>query len=145
MLTDTAATQTHFPPPPPLPPPQQAPPVQYAPPAASPGYSPTPPTQQYSPPPSAALNAMSLNSPPTQVGAYRQSQESPAPGETFNMNQANNTPGGAASAQHFASESHVDDVGSFNGGAYRISHRDTNSVLTVQLAIGCPLHVKPGM
>jgi len=40
--------------------------------------------------------------------------------------------------------SHSDDTGTFNGGAYRISHRDTNSLLTVQLAVGCPLHVKPG-
>jgi hypothetical protein len=38
----------------------------------------------------------------------------------------------------------ADDVGSFNGGAYRISHRNTNSIVTVQLAIGCPLHVKSG-
>jgi uncharacterized protein (AIM24 family) len=43
-----------------------------------------------------------------------------------------------------AMSSHVDDTGTFNGGAYRISHRDTNSLLTVQLAVGCPLHVKPG-
>ncbi len=38
----------------------------------------------------------------------------------------------------------VDDVGTFNGGSYRISHRDCNSILTVQLAVGCPLHAKPG-
>lgn len=39
----------------------------------------------------------------------------------------------------------VDDVGTFNGGSYRISHRDSNTVCTVQLAIGCPLTVKPGL
>ncbi len=39
----------------------------------------------------------------------------------------------------------VDDVGTFNGGSYRISHRDCNTVLTVQLAIGCPVEAKPGM
>lgn len=39
----------------------------------------------------------------------------------------------------------VDDVGTFNGGSYRISHRDTNSILTMQLAMGCPLSAKPGM
>lgn len=38
----------------------------------------------------------------------------------------------------------ADDVGTFNGGSYRISHRDTNSILTVQLAMGCPLTAKPG-
>ncbi|KAH9825835.1 hypothetical protein Tdes44962_MAKER03909 [Teratosphaeria destructans] len=39
----------------------------------------------------------------------------------------------------------LDDTGSFNGGAYRISHRSTNTILTLQLAVGCPLHVKPGL
>lgn len=38
-----------------------------------------------------------------------------------------------------------DNVGTFNGGSYRISHRDVNSLLTVQLAMGCPLTAKPGM
>lgn len=38
----------------------------------------------------------------------------------------------------------TDDVGTFNGGSYRVSHRDTNSILTVQLAIGCPFTAKPG-
>ena len=33
----------------------------------------------------------------------------------------------------------TDDVGTFNGGSYRISHRDTNSILTLQLAMGCPI------
>lgn len=39
----------------------------------------------------------------------------------------------------------VDDTGTFNGGSYRISHRDTNTIVTIQLAIGCPLTVKPGL
>ncbi|OAL30698.1 hypothetical protein AYO22_01318 [Fonsecaea multimorphosa] len=38
-----------------------------------------------------------------------------------------------------------DDVGTFNGGSYRISHRDTNSLLTIQLAMGCPITAKPGV
>lgn len=38
----------------------------------------------------------------------------------------------------------VDDVGTFNGGSYRISHRDCNTVLTIQLAIGCPVDAKAG-
>lgn len=38
----------------------------------------------------------------------------------------------------------ADDVGTFNGGSYRVSHRNTNTILTVQLAIGCPLTAKPG-
>lgn len=39
----------------------------------------------------------------------------------------------------------VDDVGTFNGGSYRISHRDCNTIVTVQLAMGCPLAAKPGV
>ncbi|KIX00845.1 uncharacterized protein Z518_09910 [Rhinocladiella mackenziei CBS 650.93] len=38
-----------------------------------------------------------------------------------------------------------DDVGTFNGGSYRISHRDSNSILTIQLAMGCPITAKPGV
>jgi hypothetical protein len=37
-----------------------------------------------------------------------------------------------------------DDVGTFNGGSYRISHRDSNTILTVQLAPMCPIVAKPG-
>ena len=37
-----------------------------------------------------------------------------------------------------------DDVGTFNGGSYRISHRDTNTILTLNLAHGCPIQAKPG-
>ncbi|KAL6240170.1 tryptophan RNA-binding attenuator protein-like domain-containing protein [Aspergillus navahoensis] len=44
-----------------------------------------------------------------------------------------------------ATDTTADDVGTFNGGSYRISHRDTNTLLTIQLAHGCPLQVKPGV
>ena len=52
---------------------------------------------------------------------------------------------GAPPAGHFvgASATH-DDVGTFNGGSFRISHRDCNTIVTVQLAMGCPIHAKPG-
>ncbi|EGS18528.1 uncharacterized protein CTHT_0051310 [Thermochaetoides thermophila DSM 1495] len=43
-----------------------------------------------------------------------------------------------------ATSTYVDDVGTFNGGSYRISHRDSNTVLTIQLAVGCPINAKPG-
>lgn len=43
-----------------------------------------------------------------------------------------------------STSTHSDDVGTFNGGSYRVSHRDTNSVLTLQLAVGCPITAKPG-
>ena len=56
---------------------------------------------------------------------------------------------GAPAAGEFqgagAASTVVDDVGTFNGGSYRISHRDCNTILTVQLAIGCPLDARPGM
>jgi uncharacterized protein (AIM24 family) len=81
------------------------------------------------------------------LGASEKTAATPAGApntETYNLNQPGNAPGGVAPAEHFMSQSHADDVGSFNGGAYRISHRDTNSVLTIQLAIGCPLHAHPG-
>ncbi|KAJ5428277.1 hypothetical protein N7445_009731 [Penicillium cf. griseofulvum] len=52
--------------------------------------------------------------------------------------------GGASSHEEVFGPTNQDDVGIFNGGSYRISHRDTNSVLTVQLAMGCPLAARPG-
>lgn len=54
-------------------------------------------------------------------------------------------PGGAPPQNHFTGASAtVDDVGTFNGGSYRISHRDSNTIVTIQLAVGCPLEAKPG-
>lgn len=54
-------------------------------------------------------------------------------------------PGGAPAAAHFVGAGATqDDVGTFNGGSYRISHRDSNTILTMQLAMGCPLVAKPG-
>ena len=53
---------------------------------------------------------------------------------------------GAPSAAHFVGAGATkDDVGTFNGGSYRISHRDTNTLLTIQLAAGCPMTAKPGV
>jgi hypothetical protein len=37
-----------------------------------------------------------------------------------------------------------ESVGKFNGGSYRIDHRDCNSLLTLMLAAGCPILAKPG-
>ncbi|OLN85871.1 Uncharacterized protein CCHL11_05444 [Colletotrichum chlorophyti] len=57
-----------------------------------------------------------------------------------------NLVGGAPAATHFiGATATVDDVGTFNGGSYRISHRDSNTILTIQLAMGCPLQAKPGV
>lgn len=65
-----------------------------------------------------------------------------APLDTSNPS---NLAGGAPPAGHFVGASAiVDDVGTFNGGSYRISHRDSNTILTIQLAMGCPFVTKPG-
>jgi hypothetical protein len=121
-------------------------------------YPPPPPQQQhqYAPPPQ---QQQQPQHPATPVSPYaatpspqpqNMSQQQPIPQQVpqekgqLNTNQAQNMSGGAPAASHFASLAQQDDVGTFNGGAYRISHRDTNTILTVQLAIGCPLHVKPG-
>lgn len=65
--------------------------------------------------------------------------------DALDDNNSANMPGGAPVAAHFVGASTAqDDVGTFNGGSFRISHRDTNTILTVQLAMGCPLVAKPG-
>ncbi|KAM3441438.1 hypothetical protein MY4824_001562 [Beauveria thailandica] len=51
---------------------------------------------------------------------------------------------GAPGAAFVGAVATNDDVGTFNGGSYRISHRDCNTILTIQLAMGCPLGAKPG-
>ena len=130
----------------PAPPPSGSPPTM-SPPPSQPGYS----GGQYPPPPS------STSTPPIDqkaiqhnFAAYNQnaalgrlsisSQTPPSAARTEKM------PGGAPSHGEFvgATSTNQDDVGTFNGGSYRISHRDTNSLLTVQLAMGCPMVVRPG-
>ena len=65
--------------------------------------------------------------------------------EALDDNNPANMPGGAPVAAHFIGATAAqDDVGTFNGGSFRISHRDTNTILTIQLAMGCPLIAKPG-
>ncbi|KAL7824096.1 DUF124 domain-containing protein [Trichoderma gracile] len=89
-------------------------------------------SQQFSPPPF-----------PQQQQNAPYPQEKP-PTQT-NLNNPANLVGGAPPPTHFVGAvATTDDVGTFNGGSYRISHRDTNTILTVQLAVGCPLHAKPG-
>ncbi|EED12368.1 DUF124 domain protein [Talaromyces stipitatus ATCC 10500] len=56
-------------------------------------------------------------------------------------------PGGAPPVGQFrgAQATGADDVGTFNGGSYRISHRSVNSIVTFQLAMGAPLEARPGV
>ena len=64
----------------------------------------------------------------------------------LNSNDSSQMPGGAPPQGHFKGAGATqDDVGTFNGGSYRISHRDCNTILTLQLAMGCPLQAKPGV
>ncbi|KAI9849849.1 MAG: hypothetical protein M1837_000063 [Sclerophora amabilis] len=66
-------------------------------------------------------------------------------GQALNTNTPGQMPGGAPGASHFMGPSSTqDDVGTFNGGSFRISHRDTNTIVTLQLAMGCPITAKPG-
>ncbi|TKA63570.1 hypothetical protein B0A55_08952 [Friedmanniomyces simplex] len=147
------------------PPPQFAPPPSVSPPLpdgntgnalAHPSVSPLAPPQQpdrslpyYPGPPSASYP--SDKPPPKDPSSEKQQQQhqqaitSPTR-PTFNTSRPSNTPGGAPPQGHFVGASAtLDDVGTFNGGSYRISHRDSNTIVTLQLAIGCPLTVKPGL
>jgi uncharacterized protein (TIGR00266 family) len=76
---------------------------------------------------------------PKQELEQQQPQQQPAGGAVAM------TVSGAPQSGHFVgAEATSDDIGTFNGGSYRISHRDTNSILTIQLAMGCPMAGKPG-
>ncbi|KAI3534219.1 hypothetical protein CABS03_06375 [Colletotrichum abscissum] len=98
----------------------------------------TPDSQpQFSPPPPA------FDGPPEASSLPEKQHVEEAPVDTSNPS---NLVGGAPPPQHFiGATATVDDVGTFNGGSYRISHRDSNTILTVQLAMGCPLQAKPGV
>ncbi|KAL8867125.1 MAG: hypothetical protein Q9174_005862 [Haloplaca sp. 1 TL-2023] len=155
------APQQSYPPPPqqhspanhasyPPPPPQQAPPQQQyanAGPRTSfqppPRHSPEPPYQPqqhntqetyHEPPPAAG-----------HVGGHPNYQQPSYPPEKpLNTDKPAQMQDGAPTAAHFTGVSATqDDVGTFNGGSYRISHRDSNTILTIQLAMGCPLQAKP--
>ncbi|CAG8979349.1 hypothetical protein HYALB_00002475 [Hymenoscyphus albidus] len=148
------------------PPPQQGSPAQsgqYAPPP-----QPTSPQQQqqYSSPSqnfsqhrtSYQQPPQQQQQPPAQALTYEQPQSSghashashgsasyPVEKPPLDTSKSANLDHGAPAAAHFIGASTTaDDVGTFNGGSYRISHRDSNTIVTIQLAMGCPLTVKPG-
>ncbi|KKZ67075.1 hypothetical protein EMCG_07246 [[Emmonsia] crescens] len=126
------------------PPPNQQ--QAYPPPPGQGGYPPPPqnynypapggqPSPSYPPPP-----AGGQISPPPNGGHPPPQQPSPLP------EKMPHGPGGAPAQGQFVGvqSTTADDIGTFNGGSYRISHRDTNTVLTLQLAMGCPMIAKPG-
>ncbi|KAJ9641065.1 hypothetical protein H2199_005733 [Coniosporium tulheliwenetii] len=104
------------------------------------------PQGHYYPPPTPG-GAIGHHLPPQ---GYPGGGPTPSPGPQaqrppLNSNMSSQMPGGAPSQMHFVGASSTqDDVGTFNGGSYRVSHRDSNTILTVQLAVGCPLVAKPG-
>ncbi|PFH55938.1 hypothetical protein XA68_17368 [Ophiocordyceps unilateralis] len=84
--------------------------------------------------------------PPENSTAYPSDKSAPVEGHQVDTSNPANLQSGAPPASHFVGAGAVvDDVGTFNGGSYRISHRDTNSILTVQLAMGCPFDSRPGV
>ncbi|OKL56719.1 hypothetical protein UA08_08035 [Talaromyces atroroseus] len=103
-----------------------------------------PPT--FSPPPPFEINAGSAAAHQAAMAAAAQEQKlplSPPPTAQFGVKRLTN---GAPAPGQFkgAHATNADDVGTFNGGSYRISHRTVNSVLTIQLAIGAPVLARPG-
>ncbi|KAI9806738.1 MAG: hypothetical protein M1825_006195 [Sarcosagium campestre] len=120
----------------PPPPPQQSPPQA--------GYA--PPPGGYAPPPSQSP-AQHGGHEKQNYAAHEKNAAIPQQGSLppLNVDEPGQMPGGAPDASHFVGASATqDDIGTFNGGSYRVSHRDSNSVLTVQLAKMCPLTAKPG-
>ncbi|KAK4122502.1 DUF124-domain-containing protein [Parathielavia appendiculata] len=110
------------------------------------GVSQTSSQQQYAPPPGYPKEE-DTGAYPAEKQQYQQHQPQLQPqAPTIDPTGTPSMIMGAPPAGQFmgAGTTVVDDVGTFNGGSYRISHRDCNTVLTVQLAIGCPLEARPG-
>ncbi|GIK01315.1 hypothetical protein Aspvir_005348 [Aspergillus viridinutans] len=127
------------------------------PPQPSPGFPPQnfsypPPPKQptpASPPPGEAHAAAYATNPYGQSSVSHPPQpqsHQPTPSQSSNMAvQAQGTSVGPSQFGQVVNSTTQDDVGTFNGGSYRISHRDSNSLLTLQLAVGCPIEAKPGV
>ncbi|MCJ1407080.1 hypothetical protein MMC19_001150 [Ptychographa xylographoides] len=154
---------------------QYYPPPPASPPASQSAFLPPPPAQSSSngsrmsyqtPHLNSSFQTVPASAPPTQTQFRFNTEKNPSPPpsggeigshasytqpllfaeEALDDNDPKNMPGGAPAAAHFSgATSAQDDVGTFNGGSFRISHRDTNTILTMQLAMGCPLIAKPGV
>ncbi|CAK1357595.1 hypothetical protein CB0940_07693 [Cercospora beticola] len=141
-----SSNETHYPPPPQQQQQHFAPPPSFAPP---PAVSPVSPQPQRESPQLTQSNEKSLPyypAPPSESQKEPEAQIAPlaSPRQT-SFNRQSTVPGGAPPPGQFqGAAATIDDVGTFNGGSYRISHRDTNTIVTIQLAMGCPIQVKPG-
>ncbi|CAH0053193.1 unnamed protein product [Clonostachys solani] len=141
--------QAQYPPPPSAPlaqaqpsPQQQSsqPGMAYRPSSTSPFASP----QSEAPPPFPNLDADYLPEKKQQEIQQPLQQQQPPPQQQMVASPINQTAGAPPAGQFVGAAAAHDDVGVFNGGSYRISHRDSNTILTIQLAMGCPLEGKPG-
>lgn len=102
---------------------------------------PPPPQQHPSPPVEANAPNFAANS---GFNPYGSNAQSPPPQSPPPAVQPPRAPSVQSQAAPTVPVTVQDEVGTFNGGSYRISHRDTNSILTLQLAVGCPIEAKPG-
>lgn len=125
---------------------------QYSPPPGTPGhqqpmqqgYYPPPPQQpqgQYPPPPQTPQGQYP---PPSNTGAAPISHPPPVTQAAFDPAHSAIPPPVPQQTAAQGNNTVTDTIGTFNGGSYRIDHRDTNTLLTLQLAHGCPIQAKPG-
>ncbi|KAF3089603.1 hypothetical protein TWF569_005598 [Orbilia oligospora] len=148
----------YYPPPPEkgnYPPPSGAPPGQpsFAPPpqqsfAPPPQQSFAPPPNQFSPPPQEQRGSQQYFSPPPQnfgpPSGPPPPQQTPQQQPQQNFQQGPPQAGPSAPVAQVGGAISQELVGQFNGGSYRIDHRDSNTILTMNLAHGCPITAKPG-
>ncbi|KAI5195885.1 DUF124-domain-containing protein [Aureobasidium subglaciale] len=103
-------------------------------------------THEYEPSPvSPQQQAMPYHPGPSQIAQLKSIIANQPEKSSLSTSERSDSVAGAPPQTHFVGAgATADDVGTFNGGSYRISHRDTNTILTLQLAMGCPLSVRPG-
>ncbi|PLN77375.1 DUF124-domain-containing protein [Aspergillus taichungensis] len=109
---------------------------------ASAGYA--PPNFSYPPPPKQPVSPPAIGSNNPYGASVSPPPQSSTPQSTAPAVQAHRN---SIGSPHFAPSPNTtsqDETGTFNGGSYRISHRDSNSIVTLQLAVGCPIEAKPG-
>ncbi|KAI0107124.1 tryptophan RNA-binding attenuator protein-like domain-containing protein [Nemania sp. FL0031] len=140
------------------PPPKTGTPASYRPPPSQQSFQTPPPNQQHM---NLAIRNNGVATPPGNAPGYAEvapnapqgyPQEKPSPQQAQQPSSAaapppapNMSAGAPAAGQFAGASATMDDVGTFNGGSYRISHRDCNTIVTIQLAMGCPLTARPGV
>ncbi|CAG8083216.1 unnamed protein product [Penicillium olsonii] len=145
QYSGTPTTNYSYPPPPRGTPPANGGHTMPPPPSSPPSVSPQPTLPGYAgpqfPPPPVSTTPPSFDQEKIQRNNSAAHKHNNATGEQL-VSQLPGAPPPGEFVGAYASTQ--DDVGTFNGGSYRISHRDTNSLLTIQLAMMAPLTVRPG-